>query len=121
MAIAARMAGLPNIDQGSLHGTAVFVDYRAFYVDHFARGTSGGSVDDRQVIIVIKTSFGKFNLKRSRIKEVRRDGNPYKIDWEERYRKASKVRDVPALMAAARFAKENVLLARGRPDPIHFG
>ncbi len=74
------------------------------------RGCEILSENDTQV--VVKTSFAaKITLPRSKIKEIRREAKPFRVDWEEMFQRASEKSDIPALMKAGAYAAD-----KGMPD-----
>ena len=68
---------------------------------------SGTIIKETEESITLKSEYGVVNIKRAKIKEIRRGGNPLREEFAKRLGKAQG--DAKALLAAAKWAAKNDL------------
>ncbi|MCI0652688.1 MAG: DUF1570 domain-containing protein, partial [Planctomycetes bacterium] len=69
----------------------------------------GEIVAETKTQVTLKTSFGTFTLARDTIKEIRRDVDVVRLEWEERFRRFTESKDVAKLLELADWAGEKGL------------
>ena len=76
---------------------------------------SGELISETDESVKIRTSYAELTVAKSKIREIVRGAeNPFRGRWEERFRAASKKRDVAELRRVAKFAKSNQLAKEWR-------